>query len=159
MHPVLKLALLALVVLPFLRPSVRRWFWWRIARNEARRQRLGVALCPACVRRLPLRRHFCFWCATPVSGYAATGPIEYVAAQGELYRRGVSRPTPLAVLGLWLLALPGPLLLLAEVLASGGRVSLETFGWLPVYLLPVAVALKATRRFRDARSTLLAGNA
>ncbi len=159
MHPVLKLAILALVVLTLLRPSVRRWFRWRIARNEARRRRTGTALCPVCLRRLPLRRHFCLWCAAPVSGYAATGPIEYVAAQGELYRRAVSRPTTVAVLGLWLLAVPGPLMVLTQALTSGGRISLETLGWLPEFLLPVAIALKATGRYRARTSSTLAGNA
>ena len=104
-------------------------------------------------------RHFCFWCAAPVSGYAATGPIEYVAAQGELYRRAVSRPTTVAVLGLWLLAVPGPLMVFTEALTSGGRISLETLGWLPEFLLPVAIALKAPGHFRDRRSSTLAGNA
>ena len=159
MHPVIKIASAAIVTLLVLRPPFRRWLWWRIARNEALRSRTGRALCPACARRLPTRRHFCFWCGAPVSGYAATGPVEYIAAQGEMYRRSCARPSLIAVLGLWLLCMPSFFIVAAALIDSHGQLAPESLAWLPVSILPAAIALKATLRYFSTVHAASAGNA
>src|SRR5690606_2496321 len=61
-------------------------------------------LCLACLTPNELSAHFCAQCGAPLTSYAATGPIEYILAEGYAYRRAVERPRSLTVvLGIWLL--------------------------------------------------------
>lgn len=126
------------------------------ARHKGRRQKQprilrqqtdATAICPNCCRPLQPSRHFCRHCRTPVTGYAATGPLESILAQGELFRRSVSHPTTIGVLGLWLLALLGILQALGSVIwdERPGVVLLS----LGTCTLALAISVKATKAWRS----------
>src|SRR5262245_14991483 len=97
-------------------PRIYRWFWWRFARIAVRRRRPARFVCPVCVRNLNIERDFCFRCGTPLTGFAASGPIPQIATTGEMYRRAVSRPSTTAVVGLWLLTGPALGMLIGEII-------------------------------------------
>jgi hypothetical protein len=63
-------------------------------------------LCPQCVSPVGEGAGFCPTCQTPLSVGAVTSPLQTTFAEGELLRRGMRRPTTLAIVGLSLLALP-----------------------------------------------------
>lgn len=107
-------------------------------------------ICPSCCRPLTEHRNFCRHCLTPLTGYAATGPIESILAEGELFRRSVSHPTRLGLIGLWLFVVPLALLLLGTLVFHqpvGGLVSSAA-----ALALYAVIALKATRAFIAAHS-------
>lgn len=68
----------------------------------------GIPLCPGCLEPLTTPCHFCSVCATPVTAYAATAPLEQVWALGTFVSRLLSRrPNKLVITGTALLAFPG----------------------------------------------------
>lgn len=111
----------------------------------------GQPICPTCCRPLAGSRHFCQHCLTPLTGYAATGPIESILARGELFRRAVTRPSAVAVLGLWLVACLGFVEAVA-VLRSGAGAGIVLLSGGSTAVL-VAISVKATRtRHSEKRS-------
>jgi hypothetical protein len=62
-----------------------------------------------------------------------------------MYRRAVRRPSRIAVIGLWLLSVPG-ILTVASGVILGSASSLVVIDWLPFVFLSVFIAVKATRR-------------
>ncbi|HWB58916.1 MAG TPA: zinc ribbon domain-containing protein [Chthoniobacteraceae bacterium] len=64
-------------------------------------------LCAKCLEPNDPNANFCVKCGVPLSSYAATGPLEQVFAQGDLYRSAANRPVKFIVfLGVWLLFMP-----------------------------------------------------
>lgn len=87
---------------------------WRLLPSRKPRRR-GVnllrfaeeqPLCPQCVSPIGEGARFCPTCQTPLTVGAVTSPLQTTFAEGELLRRGMRRPTTLAIVGLGLLALP-----------------------------------------------------
>jgi hypothetical protein len=113
-------------------------------RNALQRHRTVSFVCPCCVRPISMRWSFCRHCRSPISSYAATGPIESILAQGEVYRRAVRSSRRIAIVGLWFLAAPS---LAALLLGAGApqtgfraeRAVVFLFG-----VLPLAIALRRT---------------
>ncbi len=138
-----ELLLLTTAVVVFL--LIDRHLWRRsadFASDTPPGEFAGDAICPCCCRPSTTSRNFCRFCFTPLTTYASTGPIESILAQGEMFRRSVSNPSRIAVVGLWLLVIPvaGPILvsLLAERLVG------ETTFVLGLLALYIAIAVKAT---------------
>lgn len=107
----------------------------------------GQPICPTCCRPLAGSRHFCQHCLTPLTGYAATGPIESILARGELLRRSVTRPSAIAVIGLWLVACLGIVEAVA-LLRSGAAAGIVLLSGGSAGVL-VVIAVKATSRWRS----------
>lgn len=48
-------------------------------------------LCISCLQPNPPGTNFCRHCGTPLTAYAATGPLEHVFAAGDFARKAASR--------------------------------------------------------------------
>jgi hypothetical protein len=109
----------------------------------------GPPICPSCCRPLPAQGNFCPDCRTPLTGYASTGPIESIAAEGELFRRSSASPSAFVVAGLWLIALPFLIVVMLAVWEHNLRFGPESLGEVIVATLFVVIAVRATIRYRS----------
>jgi hypothetical protein len=109
----------------------------------------GTPICPSCCRPIPELVHFCPHCRMPLTGYAATGPIECIATEGELFRRFVTHSSRVALVGLWVLVLVHVGVFVAALATQRGWAPL---GYMPNFLVLgifVAFLVRATRRYRE----------
>jgi hypothetical protein len=71
----------------------------------------AVPLCPDCWTANDPANHFCEQCGAPLTSHASIDPLGRVYAAGHVYRKTVDRPpSRFAVVGMWILFLPGILL-------------------------------------------------
>ncbi len=84
----------------------------------------GIAHCPSCLGIIASQAHFCNACGMPLTMYSTVSPLEQVWAFGWFINRLLSqRPTRLALVGTWVLAIPalaGLIGVATEVLYSPG---------------------------------------
>ncbi len=111
-----------------------------------------VMHCPHCLAVMPPVAHFCTACGMPLTAHAMIGPLEQVWAFGWFINKLLSgRPSLLALIGTWLIGLPGVLLLVGTVLAivisprSTVSSALVFAGQAPAILVAVLYALLVVR--------------
>jgi hypothetical protein len=130
--------------LPKICSRVRR----SLVRNDLRRSRPVRFVCPSCLRGLPLVASFCRFCGCAASSYAATGPIEQIAATGEMYRRAIRHPNLTTLVGLWLLTLAGLLGLVVVARSASEEIPALAISGSAI-LLQTSVTHKATRAWLE----------
>lgn len=59
--------------------------------------------CPFCARAIEKADDFCPWCGKPLTTFATTDPVQVIRAEGEMIRGSMVRPTPIVLVGMWLL--------------------------------------------------------
>lgn len=120
-------------------------------------QMTSQSICPSCSRPVGQADDFCPRCGTPLTTFATTDPIQSIRAEGEMVRRSMQKPTPIVLIGVWLLFAP-PLVLLLLMVVIGLFHSFDNiFGLL--FVVPFAlfawlywsIVRKVTRRFLAAR--------
>ncbi|MCM3877392.1 MAG: zinc-ribbon domain-containing protein [Thermoanaerobaculia bacterium] len=62
--------------------------------------------CPHCFSPIQEGVHFCPRCGRPLTGFAATDPIQSIRTEGELYRGAAHTTRPIVLVGMWLLSIP-----------------------------------------------------
>lgn len=73
-----------------------------------------VLHCPHCLGEVGERSHFCTACGMPITSHSTIGPMEQVWALGWFVNRLLSQPpTAFTVVGVWVLALPSLVVVLA----------------------------------------------
>jgi predicted amidophosphoribosyltransferase len=50
-----------------------------------------LEICISCLKTNAPGTHFCGHCGTPLTSYAATAPFESIIAEGDIWRKAVSR--------------------------------------------------------------------
>ncbi len=57
----------------------------------ARHDEQELEICISCLKPNTPGTHFCEHCGTPLTSYAATAPFESIFAEGDMWRKAVSR--------------------------------------------------------------------
>ncbi len=108
-------------------------------------------ICAACSYENPLGADFCEECGSPVSATANLDPIHLIRSQGLLYRKAaLGRPKLIALIGMWILLLPGIVMIPVLVLATG--LSGQIIWFYPVFemlmwVVGVVILFRATANF------------
>jgi hypothetical protein len=106
--------------------------------------------CPACSFLLAAPTDYCPRCRAPLSRSSTFDPILVLGTEGELFRRGASRPSRIVVVGMWMLFGPAFFGILIFAL-FGGFSGVLMFS--PFLLLYGAILWKVTSRYYRARRT------
>lgn len=118
-------------------------------RQEAEEQEL----CTQCLTANRPGTHFCRGCGSPLTAYAATGPLEHVFAEGHVYRRATEQPQRfIVVFGMWLIF--GIMALIGAVIAFlswGTGDPLTVLLGIGMLAISVAMIVKTTRSYRRRR--------
>ena len=61
------------------------------ATPSADREPQELEICISCLKTNTPGTHFCGHCGTPLTSYAATAPFESIFAEGDMWRKAVSR--------------------------------------------------------------------
>ncbi len=111
--------------------------------------------CPACLSPLwEPRADYCPRCRTPVSLASTFDPLKIIRTEGELFRRGATRPSGVTVLGMWLIFGPGLIGSAALAVAAGGfSIVLVS----PLFWLYGAILYRVTSRYLGERHEAPAG--
>ncbi len=113
----------------------------------------GNPLCPECLTPFSAGDRFCRSCRTPLSMFAVTSPLETPLAEGELFRRSVRRPTKMALVGLFLLAVPGVVCLAIAIHPAGDRELLASGALGGLFYLMIAMRALEERRKAERKET------
>jgi predicted amidophosphoribosyltransferase len=62
-----------------------------LATPSANRQPQELEICISCLKTNAPGTHFCRHCGTPLTSFAATAPFESIFAEGDMWRKAVSR--------------------------------------------------------------------
>ncbi len=108
--------------------------------------------CPAC--SCPLMdsgADYCARCESPVSLGSTFDPLKTIRTQGELFRRGASRPSGIVVVGMWLIFGPILFVIVIAALSAGAAAPAGFLAAIvissPILILYGAILYKVTSRY------------
>ena len=115
-------------------------------------------ICPSCSRPIGQADDFCPKCGTALTTFATTDPILSIRAEGNMIRKAIEKPTPIVLIGMWLLFGP-PLATLLMWIAFFLVYSIENVFWL-LMVVPLgffawvywSIVQRVTHRFMETRN-------